>query len=69
MYLIGFTFNIPTFSPQQYLSLSLRGLGFSTFQTNLLSIPYLVLKSEYLFGVSISNPIINNPPQRSTCSP
>ncbi|KAI1103501.1 MFS general substrate transporter [Jackrogersella minutella] len=44
LYFIGLTFNIPTFSPQQYLSLSLRGLGFDTFQTNLLSIPYLVLK-------------------------
>ncbi|KAI1206841.1 MFS general substrate transporter [Annulohypoxylon truncatum] len=44
LYVIGLTFNIPTFSPQQYLSLSLRGLGFDTFQTNLLSIPYLVLK-------------------------
>ncbi|OTA99079.1 hypothetical protein M426DRAFT_68493 [Hypoxylon sp. CI-4A] len=44
LYLIGLCFNIPTFSPQQYLSLSLRGLGFDTFQTNLLSIPYLVLK-------------------------
>ncbi|KAL7625869.1 hypothetical protein AAE478_005092 [Parahypoxylon ruwenzoriense] len=46
LYGIGLTFNIPTFSPQQYLSLSLRGLGFDTFQTNLLSIPYLVLKSK-----------------------
>ncbi|KAI0535385.1 major facilitator superfamily domain-containing protein [Xylaria digitata] len=44
LYAIGLTFNIPTFSPQLYLSLSLKGLGFTTFQTNLLSIPYLVLK-------------------------
>ncbi|KAI1414421.1 MFS general substrate transporter [Hypoxylon sp. FL1857] len=44
LYALGLTFNIPTFSPQQYLSLSLRELGFDTFQTNLLSIPYLVLK-------------------------
>ncbi|KAI1078755.1 MFS general substrate transporter [Whalleya microplaca] len=44
LYCIGFAFNIPTFSPQQYLSLSLRDLGFDTFQTNLLSIPYLILK-------------------------
>ncbi|KAI1135563.1 MFS general substrate transporter [Hypoxylon sp. FL0543] len=44
LYVLGLTFNIPTFSPQQYLSLSLRELGFDTFQTNLLSIPYLVLK-------------------------
>ncbi|KAH9996635.1 MFS general substrate transporter [Xylariaceae sp. FL0662B] len=44
LYCIGLTFNIPTFSPQQYLSLSLRDLGFDTFETNLLSMPYLVLK-------------------------
>ncbi|KAI0115668.1 major facilitator superfamily domain-containing protein [Nemania sp. FL0031] len=44
LYAIGLTFNIPTFSPQQYLTLSLKGLGFTTFQTNLLTIPYLVLK-------------------------
>ncbi|KAI1814933.1 permease of the major facilitator superfamily [Poronia punctata] len=44
VYAVGLAFNIPTFSPQLYLSLSLRELGFDTFQTNLLSIPYLVLK-------------------------
>ncbi|KAI0020295.1 major facilitator superfamily domain-containing protein [Xylariomycetidae sp. FL0641] len=52
LYCIGMTFNIPTFSPQQYLSISLRGLGFSTFQTNLLSIPYLVLKSINMLALS-----------------
>ncbi|KAI0201230.1 major facilitator superfamily domain-containing protein [Astrocystis sublimbata] len=44
LYAIGLTFNIPTLCPQQYLTLSLKGLGFNTFQTNLLTIPYLVLK-------------------------
>ncbi|KAI0391451.1 permease of the major facilitator superfamily [Xylariaceae sp. FL0594] len=44
IYAIGLTFNIPTFSPQLYLTLSLRQLGFDTFQTNLLSIPHLVLR-------------------------
>ncbi|KAI0143158.1 major facilitator superfamily domain-containing protein [Xylariaceae sp. FL1272] len=45
LYAIGLTFNIPTFSPSQYFTISLRGLGFTTFETNLLSIPYLVLKT------------------------
>ncbi|KAI1505731.1 major facilitator superfamily domain-containing protein [Biscogniauxia marginata] len=52
LYFIGLTFNIPTFSPQQYLSLSLRGLGFDTFQTNLLTIPYLVLKIINMLALS-----------------
>ena len=56
LYGIGLTFNIPTFSPQQYLSLSLRGLGFDTFQTNLLSIPYLVLKSMNTIPAPLEKP-------------
>ncbi|KZL82547.1 mfs general substrate transporter [Colletotrichum incanum] len=36
IYLIGFTFLVPGTTPGQYLTLSLRGLGFNTFHTNLL---------------------------------
>ncbi|OBT88477.1 hypothetical protein VE02_03287 [Pseudogymnoascus sp. 03VT05] len=39
MYLVGLTFQLPTNPPQSYLTLSLRSLGFDTFQTNLLVIP------------------------------
>ncbi|PMD67047.1 phthalate transporter [Hyaloscypha bicolor E] len=43
IYLIGLTWTIPMTPPMNYLTLTLKALGFSTFNTNLLVIPSSVL--------------------------
>lgn len=43
LYLLSFVGRIPSFTPDMYLTLILRGLGFSTSETNLLSIPPYIL--------------------------
>lgn len=46
VYIIGLTWGVPSIPPKQYLTLSLRGLGFNVFQTNLLTIPSQVLSGK-----------------------
>lgn len=48
IYIIGLTFQTPVTTPKQYLTLTLKGLGFGTFVTNLLVIPSEVLSIFFL---------------------
>lgn len=53
IYIIGLTFGIPVGPPDQYLTLTLRNLGFDTFNSNLLSIP-----AQAIGIVTVSHPPI-----------
>ena len=55
IYAIGLTFSIPTSPPGQYLTLSLKELGFSAFNTSMLSIPPYALTS-----ISVSEILIHH---------
>jgi hypothetical protein len=53
LYIIALTFHIPSGPPDQYLTLTLRHLGFDKFNTNLLSIPPAVF---LIINVSRNSP-------------
>ncbi|KAK3389471.1 major facilitator superfamily domain-containing protein [Podospora didyma] len=59
LYIIGLTFQIPVTPPNQYLTLSLKGLGFDTFQSNLLAIPWTVLHMITMLFITYLAEIIN----------
>jgi hypothetical protein len=52
IYVIGILFEIPTAPPKTYLTLSLKAIGFGTFQTTLLTIPVTVFASINLLLVT-----------------
>ncbi|PCH34067.1 MFS general substrate transporter [Wolfiporia cocos MD-104 SS10] len=60
IYILGFVHIIPVTPPQTYLTLSLRKLGFTTTQSNLLSIPSAVLGVINLLLVSYFGELIDS---------
>ncbi|KAJ7731135.1 allantoate permease [Mycena maculata] len=59
LYIIGLLFGLPSGPPGTYLTLSLRNLGFGTFQTNLLTIPSTVAGIFTMFGITIISETVN----------
>ncbi|CRK15452.1 putative transporter like protein [Verticillium longisporum] len=59
MYAIGLTFLIPAGPPDSYLTLTLRTLGFGTFDSNLLSIPTQVLGAITMLLLTYYSEIFN----------
>ncbi|KAJ3555922.1 hypothetical protein NM688_g2306 [Phlebia brevispora] len=60
LYILGLMFGIPISPPGSYLTLSLRHLGFGTFQTNLLTIPSTVLGFITMFLVTLLSEAVND---------
>ncbi|KIJ27074.1 hypothetical protein M422DRAFT_271761 [Sphaerobolus stellatus SS14] len=60
MYIIGFMFGIPSGPPSNYLSLSLRKFGFSTFESNLLNIPKTVGAIITLICITLLSEVVDN---------
>ncbi|KAI0264759.1 allantoate permease [Gloeopeniophorella convolvens] len=60
IYILGLMFGIPPGPPGTYLTLSLRNLGFSTFQTNLLAIPSSVLGIITMFAITFVSERVND---------
>lgn len=53
-------FDIPIAPVGTYLTLSLRQLGFGTFETNLLTIPSTVVGTFTMYGVSLLSEFVND---------
>ncbi|KAL0958114.1 hypothetical protein HGRIS_000283 [Hohenbuehelia grisea] len=60
LYIVGLMFGIPVAPPATYLTLSLRNIGFNTFQTNLLTIPSTVAGMLTMFGITLISEAVND---------
>lgn len=60
IYLLGLTWGIPQQPTSSYLTLILKGLGFDTFESNLLTIPaYVLFLLQLIFWTWVSEKINN----------
>ncbi|KAK9446555.1 major facilitator superfamily domain-containing protein [Limtongia smithiae] len=59
IYIIGLTFQMSTTIVSTYLSITLKGLGFTTFQTTLMGLPYTVAGLFTMIAVSYSSQYFN----------
>ncbi|KHE84203.1 MFS general substrate transporter [Neurospora crassa] len=59
IYILGLVFQMPMAPIGQYLTLTLRGLHFDTFQANLLTIPYTVIHMITMLGITYLGEIFN----------
>ncbi|KIJ36248.1 hypothetical protein M422DRAFT_179625 [Sphaerobolus stellatus SS14] len=60
IYILGLMFGIPPGPPGSYLTLSLRNLGFTTFQTNLLTIPSTLASVFTIVGITIVSELVDS---------
>ncbi|KAL4971678.1 major facilitator superfamily domain-containing protein [Aspergillus desertorum] len=60
LYALGLLFGIPKYPVNQYLTLSLRELGFNVIQTNLLSIPWIIGSSITMLLITALSELVNN---------
>lgn len=60
MYLIGLLFGIGSYPVQQYFQLSMKQLGFTTLQANLLSVPNAAIAIVNLLLITIVSELVDN---------
>ncbi|PQE07718.1 phthalate transporter protein [Rutstroemia sp. NJR-2017a BVV2] len=57
MYILGLTFQTPMATPQNYLTLTLKGMGFGTFNSNLLVIPSQIGHIVTMLGLTYASEV------------
>ncbi|KAJ5313526.1 uncharacterized protein N7443_000410 [Penicillium atrosanguineum] len=58
LYIIGLTFETPMTTPKQYLTLTLKSMGFGTFVTNLLTIPSTVISCITMLSLTYISEVV-----------